>query len=181
MLRCITAREEIVRVSRGLYALTNPEISGNRSFVEASKRYPGGVICLTSARNFHGIGTQMPYEIWMMRPDRKMTPNRVFPIRFDYCTVAAFSHGLETHRIEDMEVSIFSPPRQLPTVSNIATKLDLMSLLKPLGRDGRQSVSKWSNSGKRPRFSVCKGSYNYRWGCLQGVNQEGILTGEWEN
>jgi hypothetical protein len=85
-------------VSRGLYALTNPEISGNHSFVEASKRYPGGVICLTSARNFHGIGTQMPYEIWMMRPDRKMTPNRVFPIRFDYCTVAAFSHGLETHR-----------------------------------------------------------------------------------
>lgn len=105
-LRRMAAQGEIVRVSRGLYTLADAEISGNHSFVEATKRYPGGVICLTSSLYFHGIGTQMPYEIWMMRPDRKVTPNKDFPIRFVYCTGATFSHG-----IEGMEVCIYAPSK----------------------------------------------------------------------
>jgi predicted transcriptional regulator of viral defense system len=74
-LRRMAAQGEIVRVGRGLYALPDAEVNKYHSLAEATKRYPGGVICLTSALFFHGIGTQMPYETWMMRPDRKMTPN----------------------------------------------------------------------------------------------------------
>jgi predicted transcriptional regulator of viral defense system len=124
-LHRMAAQGEIVRVGRGLYALADAKISGNHSFVEATKRYPGGVICLTSALFFHGIGTQMPYEIWMMRPDRKMTPNKDFPIRFVYCTGAAFSHGVETHRIEGMDVSIFTPPKTIADCFKYRNKIGL--------------------------------------------------------
>jgi predicted transcriptional regulator of viral defense system len=124
-LRRMAAQGEIVRVGRGLYAIADAEISGNHSLVEATKRYPGGVICLTSALFFHGIGTQMPYEIWMMRPDRKMTPNKDFFIRFVYCTGAAFSHGVETHRIEGTEVSIYTPPKTIADCLKYRNKIGL--------------------------------------------------------
>ncbi len=124
-LRRMAAQGEIIRVDRGLYALADAEISENHSFVEAAKRYPGGVICLTSALFFHGIGTQMPYEIWMMRPDRKMTPNKDFPIRFVYCTGVAFSHGIEIHRIEGMEVSIYTPPKTVADCFKYRNKIGL--------------------------------------------------------
>jgi predicted transcriptional regulator of viral defense system len=124
-LRRMAAQGEIIRVGRGLYALSDAEIGGNHSFVEATKRYPGGVICLTSALFFHGIGTQMPYEIWMMRTDRKMTPNKDFPIRFVYGTGAAFSHGVETHLIEGMEVSIFTPPKTIADCFKYRNKIGL--------------------------------------------------------
>lgn len=124
-LRRMTAAGELVRVGRGLYALADAEITGNHSIAEATKRYPGGVICLTSALFFHGIGTQMPYEIWMMRSDRKMTPNKDFPIRFVYCTEAAFSHGIETHRIEGMEVSIYTPSKTVADCFKYRNKIGL--------------------------------------------------------
>lgn len=124
-LRRMTAEGEIVRVGRGLYALPNAEVSANHSFVEATKRYPGGVICLTSALFFHGIGTQMPYETWMMRPDRKVTPNREFPIRFVYCTGAAFSYGIEKHRIGGTEVSIYSPAKTIADCFKYRNKIGL--------------------------------------------------------
>lgn len=124
-LRRMTEEGEIVRIGRGLYALPDAEISANHSFVEATKRYPGGVICLTSALFFHGIGTQMPYDTWMMRPDRKVTPNREFPIRFVYCTGAAFSHGVEKYPIEGMEVSIYSPAKTVADCFKYRNKIGL--------------------------------------------------------
>lgn len=124
-LRRMAEQGEIVRVGRGLYALADAEISGNHSFVEATKRYPGGVICLISALFFHGIGTQMPYEIWMMRPDRKMTPNKDFPIRFVYCTGAAFLHGVETHHIEGTQVNIYTLPKTIADCLKYRNKIGL--------------------------------------------------------
>lgn len=48
-LRRMAAEGEIAGVGRGLFALPDSEVSGNHSLAEASKRYPGGVICLISA------------------------------------------------------------------------------------------------------------------------------------
>ena len=124
-LRRMAAQGEIVRVGRGLYALPDAEVNEYHSLAEATKRYPGGVICLTSALFFHGIGTQMPYETWMMRPDRKMTPNQNIPIRFVYCTGAAFSHGMETHRIKGTEVSIYALAKTIADCFKYRNKIGL--------------------------------------------------------
>ena len=136
----MTEEGEIVRVGRGLYALPDAEVSAYHSFVEATRRYPGGVICLTSALFFHGIGTQMPYETWMMRPDRKAPPNNEFPIRFVYCTGAAFSHGVENHHIEGTEVSIYSPAK---------TVADCFKYRNRIGLDVATEALKEGWQGKR--------------------------------
>ncbi len=121
----MVAQGELIRVGRGRYALPDAEVSGKHSFAEAARRYPGGVICLTSALFFHGIGTQMPYETWMMRPDRRLTPDRDFPIRFVYCTATAFSYGIEAHDIEGTEVSVYAPAKTVADCFKYRNKIGL--------------------------------------------------------
>lgn len=124
-LRRMAMEGEIVQVGRGLYALPDAEVGEHHSLAKATKRYPGGVICLTSALFFHGIGTQMPYETWMMRSDRKATPNKEFPVRFVYSTGSAFSHGIETHRIEGVDVRVYSPAKTVADCFKYRNKIGL--------------------------------------------------------
>ncbi len=131
----MVSQGELVRIERGLYALPNAEISRHHALAEAVKRYPGGIICLISALFFHEIGTQMPYEIWMMRQDRRMLPDKSFPVRFVYCTTGTFTYGMETYRIEGTEVSIHSPARTVADCFKYRNKIGLDVAIEAL-REG---------------------------------------------
>lgn len=37
-------------------------------FAQLPKRVPRGVVCLVSALQFHGIGTQSPHQVWLALP-----------------------------------------------------------------------------------------------------------------
>lgn len=128
----MVAHGELIRIGRGLYALPNADISGNYSLAEAVKRYPGGIICLISALCFHEIGTQMPYETWMMRQDRRISPESDFPIRFVYCTDKAFSYGIKTHTIDGTEVDVYTPAKTIADCFKYRNKIGLDVALEAL-------------------------------------------------
>lgn len=134
-LHRMTKQGEIVRVGRGLYALADAEVTENYSLAEATRQYPGGVICLISALFFHGIGTQIPHQTWMMRPDRKVTPDSNLPIRFVYCTGAAFSYGIQKHDIEGTKVSIYSPAKTVVDCFKYRNKIGMDVAIEAL-REG---------------------------------------------
>jgi predicted transcriptional regulator of viral defense system len=121
----MVAQGKLVRVERGLYSLPDADICENHSLAEAVKRYPGGVICLISALYFHGIGTQLPYETWIMRKDRKTAPDTGIPVRFVYSTDDAFSFGIEKHNIEGTEVNIYSPAKTIADCFKYRNKIGL--------------------------------------------------------
>jgi len=121
----MVSQGELVRVGRGLYALHNAEISENHSLVLATKRYPRGVICLISALYFHEIRTQLPYETWMMRQDRRVALDNGFPVRFVYSTGNVFTYGIEKHHIEGIEVSIYSPAKTVADCFKYRNKIGL--------------------------------------------------------
>ncbi len=131
----MVARNELVRVGRGLYALQDHEISEYHSFVEASKCYPGGVICLISALYFHGIGTQMPYATWMMRKDRKSTPADTVPVHFVYSKGPPFLFGIEKHVIEGIKVMIYNPAKTIADCFKYRNKIGLDIAIEAL-QDG---------------------------------------------
>src|SRR4051812_48423024 len=56
---------EVVRLARGLYQLAEAMPDARRSIAEASALVPKGVVCLTSALQFHDLTLQMPSAIWM--------------------------------------------------------------------------------------------------------------------
>jgi len=131
----MVADGELIRVGRGLYSLPDAEVGENHSLVEAVKLYHGGVICLISALYFHRIGTQLPYETWIMRQNRNVAPLKGSPVRFVYCTGEAFSFGVEKHMIEGTEVSIYSPAKTVADCFKYRNKIGLDVALEAL-REG---------------------------------------------
>ena len=68
------SREYLIRLSRqgrleklgrGLYQMPQAEKTENHSLAEACKKVPNGIICLLSALRFHGLTTQLPFEVWL--------------------------------------------------------------------------------------------------------------------
>ncbi len=64
-LRRLCARGLLVRAGRGLYVPANADATENRTLAEIGKRVPHGVVCLLSALQFHGLTTQLPFEVWL--------------------------------------------------------------------------------------------------------------------
>ena len=60
---------KLERVARGLYGLPGAATSEHRSLAEVAIRVPRGVVCLLSALQFHEIGTQAPFEVWLAIPN----------------------------------------------------------------------------------------------------------------
>ena len=121
----MVANGELIRIGRGLYSLPDAEVGENHSLVEAVKLYHGGVVCLISALYFHRIGTQLPYETWLMRQNRNVAPVKGFPVRFVYCTGDAYSFGIEKHIIEGTEVCVYTPAKTVADCFKYRNKIGL--------------------------------------------------------
>src|SRR5258708_1362706 len=96
------------RSGRGLYRLPDAEISEYHSIAEASNRVPKGVVCLLSALSFHGLTTQLPFEVWMAIDRKARLPKSDHPplhiVRF---SGSALNHGVEDHQIEGLSVKVY--------------------------------------------------------------------------
>lgn len=136
-LRRMVRAGHLLQAGRGLYRLPSAEVSANHSVAESTLRYPGGVICLVSALAFHGIGTQIPHETWMMRRDRKAPPKEG-SVRFVYCTGPGFEQGIEEHVIEGVKVRIYAPARTIADCFKYRNKIGLDIALEAL-REGWRS------------------------------------------
>jgi predicted transcriptional regulator of viral defense system len=133
-LRRMVRDRQLVQPARGLYALPDFVQGLHHSLVEAEQRYPGGVFCLLSALAFHHIGTQMPYDVWMMRADRKVVPKQP-GIRFFYCSREILHVGIEEHTIEGVRLRIYNPARTVADCFKYRNKIGLDVALEAL-REG---------------------------------------------
>jgi predicted transcriptional regulator of viral defense system len=137
-LRRLCGEGVLARAARGIYVSASAVPTENRTLVEACKRVPHGVICLLSALRFHGLTTQMPFEVWMAidrrarRPQEKQLPLRV--VRF---SGAAFTTGVEEHAIEGVKVAVYSVAKTVADCFKFRNKIGLDVALEAL-RDCRK-------------------------------------------
>ena len=100
----------VMRVARGLYQLADAVPDPRRSIVEASARVPKGVICLSSALQFHDLTLQMPSVVWIAIEHTGWKPKIEHPpIRIVRFGRLAHKGGVKRHSIEGIEVPIFEP------------------------------------------------------------------------
>ena len=131
-------RGVLTRVARGLYQLSDADITENHSLAEVARRTPHGVVCLLSALQFHRLGTQAPFEVWIAiartahRPETEHPPLRV--VRMSGRT---FEAGIENHIIEGTEVRIYSPAKTVADCFKFRNRIGLDVALEAL-RDFRQ-------------------------------------------
>ena len=114
-------------------------VSGNFTLAQVAKRVPHCVICLLSALRFHGLGTQNPSEVWIAI-DRTAARPRVSHLRLQIVKFsgAAFTSGIETHKIEGIDVRVYNPAKTVADCFKYRNKIGLEIAIEAL-RDCRRS------------------------------------------
>ena len=133
-------REGVVaRVARGLYQLADAIPDPRRNLAEASALVPKGVICLTSALQFHELTLQMPSAVWIAIDRTGWKPDVEYPpIRFVRFSGHALAGGVKRHLIEGIEVPVFEPAKSIIDCFRYRNKIGLDIALEGL-REGLRS------------------------------------------
>jgi predicted transcriptional regulator of viral defense system len=105
----------------------------------AAAAVPKAVVCLVSALSFHGIGTQLPHEVWIALDRRSRRPALSYPrLRVHRFSGKALTDGIETHRIEGESVRVYGVAKTLADVFKYRNKVGLDVALEAL-RDAWRS------------------------------------------
>lgn len=103
------------RVGPGRYRLAQPaRATEHHDLVVATTAVPRSVVCLTSALQFHGVGTQLPAEVWLAVPRGTRVPRlSAPPLRVVRVAPDVFDLGVEEHRVEGQTVRVYGVARTI--------------------------------------------------------------------
>ena len=128
----------LLRSGRGLYTLASADVSENHSLAEACKRVSSGIVCLLTALRFHGLTTQNPWEVWMaITPASRKPKLNHPPLRVVRFSGKAFTEGIEHHRIEGVDVRIYSAAKTVADCFKYRHKVGV-DIASPALRDAWQ-------------------------------------------
>jgi predicted transcriptional regulator of viral defense system len=124
---------QLERVARGMYRLPDYSITEKHGLVLASVAAPQGVITLLSALQFHGIGTQLPSEVWIAIDRRARRPALKYPpLRVVRYSGDALNQGVESHTVEGETVRIYNVAKTLADCFKYRNKIGLDVALEAL-------------------------------------------------
>jgi len=111
-LQSLVAAGAVERVARGLYRLASAEPTERYSLAAVCAQVPRSIVCLLSALQVHGIGTQLPRGVWLAIPHKARAP-RVsgIKIRLLRFSGAAWSYGVSDTEFESVPARITNPAR----------------------------------------------------------------------
>jgi predicted transcriptional regulator of viral defense system len=139
VLTRMVAAGELERVARGLYRLPDHPVTEQHALGIVGAAVPQGIVCLLSALQFHGIGTQVPSEVWVAIDGRARHPAlRYPPLRVVRYTGAALSEGVEAHRIEGRKVHVYNLAKTLADCFKYRNKIGLDVALEALRESWRE-------------------------------------------
>jgi predicted transcriptional regulator of viral defense system len=125
-LRRMVSQGLIIQTGRGLYNAADAEISAHHSLAQVSKWVPHGVVCLISALQYHNIGTQNPFEVWLALERNVASPRIQYPpLRIVRFSGESFSKGIEEHLIENITVKVYSPAKTVADCFKYRNRLGL--------------------------------------------------------
>ena len=102
----------VERVARGLYRLADAEPTEHYSLAAVCTRVPGSIICLLSALSVHGLGTQLPRQVWIAIPHKARTPRLPeLPVKVVRFSGASLRYGVGSTAFEGVPARITSPAR----------------------------------------------------------------------
>ena len=132
-LRQLCAEGKLVRVGRGLYSLSDADVTVHHGLAQAGKAIPRGVICLLSALRFHEIGTQAPHEVWIAI-DRRAARPRVKHLRMRIMRFSgkALTEGIDERIVEGVPVKIYNPAKTVADCFKYRNKIGLDVALEAL-------------------------------------------------
>jgi predicted transcriptional regulator of viral defense system len=138
-LRRMVGKGLIESSGRGVYRFPEAEIACEDSYALAAITVPRGVICLASALRFHGITTQLPANVWMAIENKMWRPKQAgIRLELVFLSGAAFNSGVEVHKVNGIEVRVYSPAKTVVDCFKFRNKIGLEVALEAL-KEGRRS------------------------------------------
>ena len=121
------------RVARGQYQLAERPVTEHHGLAVVARAVPRGVICLLSALGVHGIGTQLPAEVWVAIEGRARQPVLAHPpLRVVRFSGRAFTHGVEIRRLEGESIRVYGVAKTLADLFKYRNKVGLDVVLEAL-------------------------------------------------
>ena len=151
-ISALVDQRRIERVKPGLYRLAEYGASGEHAgLVEVCRAIPGGIICLLSALDFHGLTTFNPSEVHVAIP-HVAKPPRIFypPIKPFFFRERFYTPGIESVREPAGEIRVYGKEK---------TICDMFRYRRKLGEDLAMEALKQylklkdANTCHRRRFS----------------------------
>lgn len=116
----------IERQGRGLYSATDHPYSADHTLVHVAKRIPAAVICLLTALRFHDLTTQLPADVWIALPVKSRQPSLDYPrLSVTRLSGKSFTEGIETHRIEGVDVRVYSAAKTVADCFRFRNKVGI--------------------------------------------------------
>jgi predicted transcriptional regulator of viral defense system len=136
---------QIEVLARGLYRLADAQPLGHPDLVTIAAKLPRAVVCLLSALAYHDLTTQVPHEVWVAVPRNDEPPRIDYPpIRVVRLSHAPYQAGIESHRLDGIQVKIYSREKTLADCFKHRSDVGLDTVLEAVQRyksQGRVNVA----------------------------------------
>jgi len=135
----LTRAGELERLGPGRYQRPGAPVSSeHHDLAIATNAVRGSVICLLSALRFHGIGAQLPHQVWIAVPRGTRVPRLdAPPIRVINISPALFDIGVEVHRIEGHGTRVYGVARTVADCFRFRNTVGLDVALEALSESWR--------------------------------------------
>ena len=148
----LVAEGVLERIARGRYRLADSDVTEHHGLALVGASVPEGIVCLLSALSFHGIGTQLPAQVWLAIERGTRAPKLPYPpLRIFRFSGAAFTEGIETHRIERQDVRVYSVAKTLADLFKLRRRIGLdvaMEALREAWRDRRVTIEELDRAAR---------------------------------
>lgn len=126
MLKQLVQHNRLEQISRGLYRIPGKHPISNPDLFTVAARVPNGVICLISALSFHDITTQIPNKVSVALDRTAETPRLDYPpLSIHRFSGKAFSEGVEIHKVDGIEVKVYSMEKTLADCFKFRNKIGM--------------------------------------------------------
>ncbi len=129
----MTDAGDLLRLGRGLYSLPDSSVTENHDLAQVAARVPQGVVCLTSALQFHGLTTASPWRVHLLLPRGSRPPKIEHPpLSVVYASEESYGAGIEEQVIEGVPVRVTSVAKTLADCFKYRSKVGLDVALEAL-------------------------------------------------
>ncbi len=126
-------RGEVQRVGRGLYRRRDAPLTELETIAAVSKRIPGAITCLLTALHIHGIGTQVPRDVWIALDCKARKPQASrLPVKVVRFSGPMLRYAIETREVLGVPVRLTSPARTVVDCFRYRKKIGLDIALEAL-------------------------------------------------
>jgi predicted transcriptional regulator of viral defense system len=153
----------VERQARGIYIASKHPITAEHTLAQVAKRLPAGVFCLLTALRFHELTTQAPAEVWIALAEKARKPKLDYPrLRVARFSGPALTEGIETHRLEGVEVRVYSAAKTVADCFKYRNKIGIdvaVEALRDFSRRHRGGATELARCARICRVTRVMQSY----------------------